>query len=265
MNRKEKRARLREMHMCIDCGSFAVGVRCTKCLEKARESKRRLKERGICTNCGAFPALDDRTRCQSCVDRDHARYLASKSQKLCTCGQPVVNQKTKCQDCINKHLTRRLKYKTNGLCINCGQPANGKVVCQTCFEKNRIRRRERRKEYIQKGLCVQCGQKVIKGRTMCEICLVKIKACKLGLGANDLIELFNRQKGICPYSGELLSLSEAALDHRVPKSRDGADTLDNLQWVSKWVNQMKHDMNDAEFRTAIILLAQRMTNNRTTD
>jgi hypothetical protein len=51
-----------------------------------------------------------------------------------------------------------------------------------------------------------------------------------------------KQDYTCPYTGIRLVLGQnATLDHIIPKSKGGTNTLDNLQWVHEWINWMKHD------------------------
>lgn len=50
------------------------------------------------------------------------------------------------------------------------------------------------------------------------------------------------------YSGRrLVPGQNASLDHLVPRSRGGTDTLENLQWVDLKVNLMKTDLMHDEF------------------
>lgn len=54
----------------------------------------------------------------------------------------------------------------------------------------------------------------------------------------------------CYLSGEKLDISDSknfSLDHIVPASRGGSNTLDNLDIVSSIVNQMKHNLTIEEF------------------
>ena len=78
---------------------------------------------------------------------------------------------------------------------------------------------------------------------------------KLG---QSLRELWDSQKGLCVYSGEaLIPGFNASLDHKIPITRGGHISLENVQWVSKRVNIMKTDMSDGEFIALCDLIASR--------
>lgn len=50
---------------------------------------------------------------------------------------------------------------------------------------------------------------------------------------------YERQKGICPITGEYLPITEMQADHIVPWWKGGTTTLSNLQMISKTANQRK--------------------------
>ena len=63
-----------------------------------------------------------------------------------------------------------------------------------------------------------------------------------------LLDVFNKQKGICPYTGEKLEIGRnASLDHKISKFNGGASGPENLQWVDWRVNVMKWKMSEEEF------------------
>lgn len=67
-------------------------------------------------------------------------------------------------------------------------------------------------------------------------------------GRLELWALLVRQGFRCPYTSEELTPDESThLDHKVPVSRGGGNTIDNLQWVSKRANQAKSDFTHEEF------------------
>lgn len=64
----------------------------------------------------------------------------------------------------------------------------------------------------------------------------------------DLYEILEKQNFKCPLSGYLLKLGDnASLDHILPRSRGGSNTITNLQWVDKEVNVMKWNHTPDEF------------------
>lgn len=53
--------------------------------------------------------------------------------------------------------------------------------------------------------------------------------------------IFERDEGICQYTGRRVSWSEGNLDHVVPRSRGGLNSFENLVWSDKGVNTLKAD------------------------
>src|SRR5690242_6101955 len=51
----------------------------------------------------------------------------------------------------------------------------------------------------------------------------------------------------CFYCGVLLALANISLDHKVPVSRGGANTQENLQAICRRCNQAKGSFTDKEF------------------
>lgn len=51
--------------------------------------------------------------------------------------------------------------------------------------------------------------------------------------------IFERDGGICQYTGEYVGRSGGNLDHVVPRDRGGRDSFDNLVWAKKDVNSKK--------------------------
>ena len=65
--------------------------------------------------------------------------------------------------------------------------------------------------------------------------------------AVQLRALYEKQGGKCAFSGLPLSVGTTSLDHKTPKARGGADSIDNLQFLHRSINGMKHDMTMEEF------------------
>jgi 5-methylcytosine-specific restriction endonuclease McrA len=112
----------------------------------------------------------------------------------------------------------------------------------------------------QEDRCMTCGKSDLvtygKQKT-CYVCYFKQTAHK-NLGTRkrwkELRDLWERQKGICPYTGTALQIGvDASIDHILPKSRypELRYEISNLEWVSTRINVMKRDMTKDEF-TALI-------------
>ena len=65
--------------------------------------------------------------------------------------------------------------------------------------------------------------------------------------ARQLYELIEDQEFRCALSGMKLTPKMARLDHKVPVSKGGDDSVDNLQWVHEEINRMKGTMDNQEF------------------
>ena len=53
--------------------------------------------------------------------------------------------------------------------------------------------------------------------------------------------IFERDGGICQYTGEYVGRRSGNLDHVVPRSRGGRDTFENLVWAKREINSLKAD------------------------
>lgn len=65
--------------------------------------------------------------------------------------------------------------------------------------------------------------------------------------AENLMGLIKLQEYRCQLSGLLLEPSTAALDHKIPISSGGLDSIENLQWVNSDVNKAKGSMSQEAF------------------
>lgn len=66
------------------------------------------------------------------------------------------------------------------------------------------------------------------------------------LTADELQELWNKQKGVCALTGRKLD-KDAEIDHIVPISRGGDNSINNSRWLCRQANQAKHSLTDDEF------------------
>jgi 5-methylcytosine-specific restriction endonuclease McrA len=63
----------------------------------------------------------------------------------------------------------------------------------------------------------------------------------------DLLDLWDRQGGLCALTGAAMDIHDSEVDHIVPRSRGGSEHLSNLRWLSRAANQAKGDLLDEEF------------------
>ena len=150
---------------------------------------------------------------------------------------------------------RRDRWRAAGLCQTCGNGEGPK--CESCLQKVRDRAAERVAERREAGVCYRCTAplEAINSTEVkypqCTECFMKATADK-HLGSrhrwSELLLIFKAQKGRCAYTKEKLVLGgNASLDHKLPKTRGGSDTVGNLQWVTWTVNDCKRNLTHEEF------------------
>lgn len=54
--------------------------------------------------------------------------------------------------------------------------------------------------------------------------------------------IFDRDGGICQYTGEYVGRNQGNLDHVIPRDKGGKDTFENLVWSKKSVNSKKANL-----------------------
>lgn len=151
---------------------------------------------------------------------------------------------------IQKEYRLRLKHK--GLCIKCGKNKikSPHVKCDICIKIQSEWQRKKSNKNLKMDRCADCSMPKA-GVRFCEDCCLKRTASKrLGNVSHwkELKIIYDRQKGICPYTGsELILGRNAALDHITPLSTGGTNANGNLQWVSRKANEMKWHYSENEF------------------
>lgn len=81
----------------------------------------------------------------------------------------------------------------------------------------------------------------------------KSRSMEFTVTAEYLYKILQKQNGICPYSGELLTFANSEKERKYQTaSLDRIDSSlgyveNNVQWVHKRVNSMKNDMSENEF------------------
>jgi len=63
----------------------------------------------------------------------------------------------------------------------------------------------------------------------------------------DLFNIAKKQKLVCPLSGRKLTTENISIDHIVPQSKGGTNTVDNIRLTDKVVNISKNALNDLDF------------------
>ena len=129
-----------------------------------------------------------------------------------------------------------------------GQLVNGRSKgCQSC---NAI---EREKYSFWEG---------VDGLSVQYLTKLKFRKKEVEVSLQDLVDVWKAQRGLCPYSGQILTLVEK--DTGWSKSTASLDRIDssigyvkgNIQWVHKRINTMKNDMTEDEFINWCVKVAE---------
>lgn len=146
-------------------------------------------------------------------------------------------------------------YRTRveqGKCGICGHERDAETVyCSTCREKQAKRQQSVYARRLANACCHRCGQSLgeARGKTCIPCSLKSIARKRLGNEARweELLTLFEKQEKRCAISGQQLMFGlNASLDHKLATSRGGTHDLQNLQWVTKQVNEAKNSHSETE-------------------
>lgn len=157
----------------------------------------------------------------------------------------------------------RDERRNSGFCIDCGLAATaGYSTCLNCRNLDTHRRSAIVALRRASGLCV-CQQPLLLDGYVCETCWFRNKtqkATSLGRSRWKLLkDLLESQNYLCAYTGEKLVVGEqvATIDHKRPTSRGGDDSLENLHWITKRMNEMKGNFTHEEFLEACAKITER--------
>lgn len=158
---------------------------------------------------------------------------------------------------------RRKKFRLAGLCIKCGKetPEGEHVKCPACLELQMQAYRRRLKTHKEgtEKQCLDCGEILpSEYHRHCQTCYLKRRAVR-HFGAvskwETLLDLFHKQKGVCPYTGVLLTIGvNAELDHKIAVKNGGKSILENLQWTLDVVNTMKWCHDEEKFLEVVRMI-----------
>lgn len=112
------------------------------------------------------------------------------------------------------------------------------------------------------GLCAHCPEKATIGTLCLKDWFKNVSSNHFGTRkfGDNLLELMEKQGWGCAYTGvRLVPGQNASLDHKIPITKKGILSLENVQWVSTVVNRMKSNMTDEEFIGMCRLISNRRT------
>jgi hypothetical protein len=212
-------------------------------------------------------------------------YNSTQQQRialgLClVCAQSLApgNGILLCPNCASKRSKRQAQRarsrRIQAHCITCGAPCEPRRrKCSFCLARDRKYQDTLRQKRLDQGGCADCGASSVllslaanaKYR-LCEPCYLK-KISRQRLGSNRywtvLRDKLTAQDWRCAYSGAPLVLGvNDSLDHMFPASRfpDLALDPENVEWVSREINEMKRDRTPEEFLSLLrAILAFRPT------
>lgn len=214
---------------------------------------------GVCVRCEK-PNPRGTYRCEECtaktVASNEAKKSAAERDGLCViCRKPWIGRTKSCDECKRKtNTTWAARREDKLICVRCLK-VNRQNGLKTCIACNKLRREEAfrvRKEKEALGVCVTCRKE--RGTPYglyCVECKLKADAIEyLGQKSmwRSLWDMYVKQGCKCAYTGQAIFIGgNASIDHIIPRSKGGTDTIDNLQWVTWTVNRSKNDMTHEEF------------------
>lgn len=80
------------------------------------------------------------------------------------------------------------------------------------------------------------------------------------IGTETRRELWERENRRCAYCGTKIGLSEVTVDHKIPLSRGGPDSRENMVCACIGCNKLKADKTVEEFRKSVGAIEQDLLN-----
>jgi 5-methylcytosine-specific restriction endonuclease McrA len=90
---------------------------------------------------------------------------------------------------------------------------------------------------------------------------LSIKRHKFKFKPFELWKIAKKQKMRCFYSGLKLNNKNISVEHVIPISKGGSNTIENIVLIDVFVNKMKLNLSLSEFKNYILLLAKRINEN----
>jgi len=235
-------------------------------LKHNRDYRRRLVEAGRCVRCRRQHSSRS-TICSQCTEKraelGRARRIQVRQEGKCVkCHEPWSGSTLRCVRCKQEAREKWAGKSVKRHCVRCAGPKDETYkICKKCRAKLRGEARIRRIELIKAGRCTGCGGARQGSILWCETCALKSQSRKW-LGDyrrwSELKALLETQNHQCAYTGEVLVVGHnAAVDHKIPRSRGGSGEITNLQWVTYAVNASKWNLMHDEFLTICHSVAER--------
>lgn len=177
---KERYHRLKSEGRCTCCGKLLEGedknyVTCRECrIEKSKkrqkyeekrkqnykDRKKRLKEQGLCCACGKRKAVDGKTMCETCLEKQRIlsreNYYRNQAAGYCVCGNIILGDEKYCPECRAKIAEKMNKYR---------QKKKEELGEEKYKEEQRKSYEKYKQKWIDEHKCSVCGGKLPKGYT----------------------------------------------------------------------------------------------------
>lgn len=132
--------------------------------------------------------------------------------------------------------------------------------CKPCF--NQIDRK-RRINKLAANTCRYCSEQRIKGSSYCLFHSVKLNCRQSNIPESlipELILKLQEQNYSCFYTGRLLIPgNNLTIDHVIPVSKGGDNSLDNLVWCDTAVNRLKSCTSVEDFKRDYSSILEELT------
>ena len=145
------------------------------------------------------------------------------------------------------------KQRQLGLCLECTNRVKSNCTrCERCLARRQQKSAQNKQEAVTGEMCAIClHEPKIQNHRLCKKCYCKSVSTgrfKTTKHWQTLLEKFEAQSGRCAISGVQMTLGrDCELDHIVPESRGGVNTVENTQWTLMVCNRMKDNLLGDEF------------------
>lgn len=186
--------------------------------------------------------------CESCEKEYEVVYLNKKKHDLC---KKCYSKKwTKENYKLSLEASSRWKRKHKEQVNKINKKYRDHNIDK--FKKIRLSNRKRNKEKIDEITKISKLKKPLKYKLLSKMGKAKRRSYgnEFNIKESDLLKKYNFQDGACVYCGSDLGIN-FHLDHIQPISRNGDNSLKNLQLLCPTCNLSKNNKTDEEYRKYI--------------